>query len=211
MSLSCHFEPGSPRRDMYRVERRDQCTLVFGTIPATDLMALTMTAPKDAVLSSDLALLAGANLAFGAPDAIDALSTLLRQEKRECIAPNLSTLSPAARTWLTEGEQGLSAATIFTRVTGVVHPILRGDRTPSDVPHDPADFRRCRLLLEAVPEIDLAFTPVMRAVSPQWQKLELAWIDLCHTMDEECPDWRRGEGQCPQTYAAMKQLQATVA
>lgn len=212
MPLTQHLElAATGAGDAYRVEHRDHCTLLFGVIPVPDLVALSETAPEKSVMSTDLAQLAGATFAFGQRDAVEALSAKLRQEKSEDVdremAPELSTLSPEARQWLIHGEHGMSAATIFTRVTGMAHPMLRGNRTPTDFPWDPADLRRCRLLLEAVPDIAKAFPEVMRPVSALWERLVDAWPHLCEVMDNECPNWRIA-GHCPRTYARMKQLQA---
>lgn len=61
----------------YTVEHRKGCTLVFGSMPVTDLVALTKGA-GDQVMSPDLARLAGAQFAWGLPEDVDAMSDALR-------------------------------------------------------------------------------------------------------------------------------------
>ena len=50
--------------------------------------------------------------------------------------------------WLENGERGISSNTIVSHLTG----IFVGNRYADSYPRDPADFRRCELLLRAVPE-----------------------------------------------------------
>lgn len=89
---------------------------------------------------------------------------------------------------------------MFTSLTGV--DALRGGH--KDHPYDPADFRRCRLLLEAVPELQ-PLLPNMAKESPAWAGLVKAWADICSTMDSETPNWRSPKGErAPLTYQLIK-------
>lgn len=106
-----------------------------------------------------------------------------------------------AMLWLANGQRGVSSNTIFTMLTGIN---ALGD-WHLDHPYDPADLKRCRLLLEQCPELQDKFEN-MATVSETWKLLVKDWDSLCTTMDEECPEWRNGKGVAPKTYAMMKSI-----
>lgn len=112
-------------------------------------------------------------------------------------------LSDNAIQWLASGSRGLSSETIFTAITGV----RIGDADDVNHPWDPDDFRRCRLLLEACPEI-AAELPKMSIASRAWAALVPRWNDICTLMDEETPNWRTPSrfDTAPRTYALMKEI-----
>lgn len=112
----------------------------------------------------------------------------------------LTPLSQEACAWLAAGERGISSDTIFSHLTGVV-----ATRHGHGYPYDPADLKRCRLLLEQVPELRAEF-PRMAELGDPWPALVKAWDELCELMDTECPEWRAGRGLARGTYAFMKQL-----
>jgi hypothetical protein len=114
-----------------------------------------------------------------------------------------SGLSCNAVAWLAHGERGISSNTVFTHLTGI--DALRDWH--SDIPYDPADLRRCRLLLESCPELAAAF-PKMREVSPAWDALVERWDELCKLMDDESPNWRKPDRyeRAPKTYDLMASL-----
>lgn len=116
--------------------------------------------------------------------------------------PITVTLSVAAQLWLRHGERGVSSDTIFGRLTGLYLVGHWGETHPLD----PDDFRRCRLLVEGVPEFRERLGE-MAAASPTWAALVGAWDELCALMDEEAPTWRTARGaRCPRTYERMRQL-----
>ena len=84
----------------------------------------------------------------------------------------------AAIEWLRAGERGMSSEAIFARLTGI--PI----ESEKNHPHDADDLRRCRALLDAVPEF-AARLGEMSDVSERWAKLVKVWPRLCAIMDEE--------------------------
>ena len=89
----------------YTVSSREGCTLITGSVPARQLVALTAAAGDDAVLSDDLARLAGVQFAWGSPADVGALTAKLRDERLADLAtPSAGTprdgLSDAARRWL---------------------------------------------------------------------------------------------------------------
>jgi hypothetical protein len=192
----------------YAVEQRDGCTLIRGVVTLERMASICTAAGPDAVLATDLAFLSDAVMAFGTQSAVDALVAKLRAAKLADARPQerFSGLSDAATEWFLAGEHGLAAATVFTRVTGIPHPYIRDEGVePTSHPSDPSDLRRCRLLLDAAPELMQPFREIMPGVSPAWMALVANWDDLCSTMDRECPDWRAGKGgACRETYRKMQ-------
>ena len=90
---------------------------------------------------------------------------------------------------------------MFTRLTGV--DAMRNSLKSH--PYDVADFRRCRLLLEQVPDLQ-HLLPLMVDLSPEWKALVQSWGVICASMDAEIPDWReRRGGAAPKTYDLIKQ------
>lgn len=84
--------------------------------------------------------------------------------------------------WLATGARGISSEAIVSHLTGVPISGRLGLREPCD----PSDFRRCELLLRAVPLARLAL-PAMRTVSPIWGQLVDHWDELVDLIEEEAP------------------------
>lgn len=190
----------------YTLTERAGCTLVRGEVPISSLAKLMKASGRHAILDPDLARLADATMAWGAPSAVEALRRELRAEKLAAARAGkpMDGLSAAAQEWLLAGEHGLSACAIFWRLTGTKPPILRGDRGFAH-PHDPDDLRRCMLLLEQVPELSGRIGE-MRGASRHWDALIPGWETLCGSMAAEIPNWReppRGSA-AKRTYLAMK-------
>lgn len=157
---------------------------------------------KDAVMDTDVARMAGANFAGGHPAALAELRARLAAGALQFERAANPGLSPEAAAWLAGGERGVSSNTIFEHLTG----ISAVGKWGGGYPHDPDDFRRCRLLLERVPEL-VPLLPRMAEVSPVWAALVAGWDILCATMDAESPNWRAGRGgSAPKTYAMMKKI-----
>lgn len=189
----------------------DGVTLVRGPdggVPADLFLSLASRFPQQAaVFDPDVARMAEALFAIGTPDNLARLRGKLAPEARTRInnMPRMSHLSAAAREWLACGEQGLSALAIYLHTTGVRPPYL-ADSALTAYPRGPADLRRCRLLLDAVPEVRARFA-VMATVSGIWRRYVDAWPQLCATMDAELPQWRAGGGIATRTSQAMQALQ----
>ncbi len=108
-------------------------------------------------------------------------------------------ISDALNHWLGNGERGTSSESIVQHLTG----ILVARRWGICAPCDPDDLRRCRLLLEAVPELAPRFGE-MASASGVWAELVEIWDDLCATMDREAPAWRTHGGNCSKTFRMMQ-------
>lgn len=108
-------------------------------------------------------------------------------------------VTPEMVEWLANGERGISSDTMFTNLTGI--NAMR--RSSQSHPYDPADLRRCRLLLERCP-ILLLRLHMMRDVSKEWAGLIDQWEVICSSMDDESPKWRDARGSAPKTYELMR-------
>lgn len=106
------------------------------------------------------------------------------------------TIPAAAMEWQRRGEKGISSNAIFETMTGFPVTGSWGRGYPSD----PDDLRRCRLLLDAVPEF-AARLGEMATVGPEWAELVAIWPRLCATMDAELA---KHPARCPETYRLMK-------
>lgn len=178
--------PQSFPRHEVRVAYQNHCVMVFGSVPFELFSALSKSLPKDAVMSTLLAQITGATLAMGPPKNIEELCLSLAPKRLEEMTRLLAGtgLSQKAIEWLAVGQRGLSSEAIFYRLTG--HPPK--DRVNKHHPHDADDFRRCRMLLEHVPELKPRISE-MSDVSPEWAALVRYWDQLCVTLDLEMPDW----------------------
>lgn len=191
---------GNPAGCSYTIQHRDNCVLIFGSVPASSLTAITGLAPDGALMAMDLARMVGANFAFGLKADVDALVEKL---KPAAVASTIEkyagqNLPTGAAEWLAAGERGVSSNTMFEALTGV-SAFHAADNHRSH-PHDPADLRRCVLLLEAVPELRQRLTN-LRHVSAEWSMLVDIWGVLTDTLAEEMAAGK----SAPRTYALMKE------
>lgn len=173
----------------------------FGPAPIDFLSSASALCGKDAILDTDVARMAGASFAVGSPAALAVLKAKLEDGALAAERAANPVLSPEATAWLAGGERGVSSNTIFEHLTGISAVGEWG----GSYPRDPDDFRRCRLLLERVPEL-VPLLPRMAEVSPVWAALVAGWDSLCATMDAECPNWRSGRGSAPKTYKMMQKI-----
>ena len=157
---------------------------------------------KDAVMDQDLARMAGATFAAGDQRALARLRQRIIPGAIQAEQARHPNISIDAVRWLAVGERGVSSNSIFSHLTGI--DALSGSGL-MDHPYDVGDFRRCRLLLEQVPELFQEFEQ-MSGVSPQWAALVEAWPAICAAMDEELPEWRHSAfgRKCPKTQSLIK-------
>lgn len=184
----------------YTVTERGGCRIITGELPLSAIGVLTHGMSRKAVMDVNLARMLGATFVVGEPADIDRLKEdpSVVAQARDRVSTTHQHLSDAARAWLATGERGISSDAMFARLSGSVP---RTTATPSDT----ADLRRCRLLLEQVPEFGTKF-PMMADISPTWAALVQRWDELCTLMDAETPDWRKGGGVAVKTYYLMKAI-----
>ena len=166
--------------------------LGFGPQPMDFFKTAQKACGKEAVIDQDVARMAGATFAVGAPQLLADLRKRLEAGALNEVKSTNKGLSEKAAKWLANGERGISSNTIFEQLTGM--------QATSDGyschPLDPADFRRCQLLLEQVPELQEQFYR-MAEVSPEWERLVRAWPDIVAAMDAQAPEWRNGRSGKP--------------
>lgn len=97
--------------------------------------------------------------------------------------------------WLCSGETGLSSKTMVCIHTGNEMDRGWGFHAPSDV----ADFRRCWLLVQAVPEVKNSF-PLIAKLCPAFKGVIENWDKISAAYERE-----RGKGCCPKTYQLLKE------
>lgn len=177
--------------------------LAYGPQPVSFFTDASKIAGKESVLDPDVARMAGATFAVGSPAELAALRQRLEAGSMAHERAANPGLSEAATKWLASGERGISSNFIFTRLTGI--DAMGGWHAERGChPHDPADFRRCHLLLEQVPELYFQFDKMAEA-GPVWAALRSAWGDILNALDEESPGWREGQGRAaPNAYAIIK-------
>ncbi|ADC73120.1 conserved hypothetical protein (plasmid) [Thioalkalivibrio sp. K90mix] len=158
-------------------------------------------------LSMDLAARTGWTFFIGPPDALAARTRALDEDAKASAPGPDAPVMERLRHWGAHGEPGLSANTL----AGALKADLNGADLPEAIhyPHDPSDLRRCRLLIDQVPEAAPESLRLLRAASPQWDALARGWGALCARMDHECPQWRAPEGE---TFAlrTYRHLQAVI-
>lgn len=108
--------------------------------------------------------------------------------------------------WLAFGERGLSSEAIVQHLT---RQQILGQTWGYRIhhPHDPADFRRCQLLLNSVPLARLHL-PMMRSASPEWARLVDAWDEIHEAIESEVPDYlgKWATGSAMKGYRLMKRV-----
>lgn len=84
-----------------------------------------------------------------------------------------------ANEWLATGERGTSSETIFEVITG-----KKITKYGKSHPYDPDDFRRCYLLLKAVPEWKNKLH-LLKSESKTWANLVDNWDKLTEMLEEQ--------------------------
>lgn len=109
--------------------------------------------------------------------------------------------------WLLNGETGMSSKEIV-RAYHDLPPRWHLYGARRDYPLDPADFRRCLLLLEAVPEIrEQAFQRLAEEPAPSpWPALVARWDEIAAVFLEEWGPDRPKNGRAPLTYKLMREI-----
>ena len=112
-------------------------------------------------------------------------------------------MTPEALAWYLHGEHGTSSQAIFDRLT-----FGQTRERWHNHPSNPDDFRRCELLLRAVPEYRERLSEMAR-LSDIWGRLVEHWQEIADLMETEMPGVFTGRdprGRCPLAYALMSRL-----
>jgi hypothetical protein len=178
--------------------------MIFGPVPITDMVKL-MAPPfgEEWIMDMNLALKLGATLVFGQKADLklmaasdDVKSRILDHQKK---ALNGVRVSDTAFAWMVGGERGKSSDSMFGFLAGVK------SMQHAAHPRDAADFRRCRLLLEQVPEFNDR-RQALAKLSDVWGDFVSKWDELCAVMDAEAPAWREKAGFASKTDQALQKI-----
>lgn len=106
--------------------------------------------------------------------------------------------------WYRSPYCGISSATIAHVLGGgrLIGSGGFGSPDGADAPYDPADFERCRRVVDMFPGWRARLGEVADRY-PIWRGIVDAWDELVALLDEERPS-----GQAPKLYARIKQLRA---
>lgn len=177
----------------YTIEEFLGCTIVTGPVPIMDMVEIMQRGGDDGIIDPGMGKVYGASMVIGSAENLEKLRadprTLALAHMKAQAEGGSANLSENAMRWLEYGERGMSSEAMFSRFTG----ITLDEEDNTNHPYDGGDFRRCRLLLEYVPEFKSQLH-LMKDVSPQWHSLVNSWDELCEVMDAEAPDWREQSG-----------------
>lgn len=81
--------------------------------------------------------------------------------------------------WINHGEHGISSMTMFNHLSDHI----KIDCPRENIPCDPDDFRRCHLLLEAVPQFRTKLHRLKEI--PMWSNLVQNWDILTAMLEEQ--------------------------
>ncbi|WP_226982806.1 hypothetical protein [Vibrio navarrensis] len=102
-------------------------------------------------------------------------------------------------TWLAKDGGGLSSQFMVFTALGIE------PKRVGCYPRDPADFNRCLVLIDRVPEVKNFFDVIAQS-NPQWSALIKNWDLIEQTFLEEAGlDWSKNN-RAPKTYALMKEI-----
>ena len=113
----------------------------------------------------------------------------------------MTELAKGITNWFVNGETGLSSMCIASVMLGFKPKTI-------DHPLDPPDFKRCLLLVNAVPEVKSNLWK-MKDVSEQWSALIDRWDDVEKCFMEEVAEWldtKFSRKSAIRTYDLMKEI-----
>ena len=171
-------------------------------LPFQAMDVLTKLLPKKSVIDPDAARITETMIAAGLPHDLEKLKQKYGPGYLEKVRNLYPNLSEQASYWLALGEQGTSSMSLFQEATGV--QILPASKNKITAPQDPADLKRCLLLIDAIPEARLAVDN-LAVKHAKWASLAPIWDDLVAQFENEVPNWRTAGGKAPITYMMMKE------
>jgi hypothetical protein len=153
----------------------------------------------------------GNSFILNTPISISMMSAIIKQfvkDHKNCPktwtepvpSPEGKTEEQNCKWWIDNGEHGTSSITMLNYLSDS-HYKLKLDYLPCH-PCDPDDFRRCYLLLKAVPQFRSKLHR-MCTVSPIWDKLVKNWGLLEQLLEEQM-----ATGKTNSMYETMKKLGA---
>lgn len=169
----------------YSVQRIHGCTIIRGSLPISDLVALTSGQDKRVVIAPTIGSRLGACMVFGTPEALEDLKAAnlpaCTRVQEEIAAARSAGLGQDAIDWLDGYERGSSSECLFTLATGV--KVGFGGHY---LPHDSGDFGRCLNLVRSVAAVrdnldKVRAEPEWGRVIDRWQELERLYEEQAHS------------------------------
>lgn len=120
----------------------------------------------------------------------------------------LAHLPLDVRLWIMHGELGVSSTSIVERMENMPIGTILPHMQKRTHPYDPDDFRRCQVLLDAVPSYQERL-PELLSVGPEWHTVVVHWNDIDRLIEEEVPGYRKTpkkKGKARKAYAYMQEL-----
>jgi hypothetical protein len=112
----------------------------------------------------------------------------------------VSILKDRVLNWYATGRTGVSSEAMANTVCDI-----ECSNGFANHPHDPSDFNRCLLFLEAVPEAKLLLSKVAE-ISPVWKRLVERWDEIeSMLIGEVGHNWSKGRS-APKTYELMREI-----
>lgn len=184
----------------YEVKVIQNCRLIFGEVPLSDMAGLLRSFGKNAIMDINLAKRVGALMVIGAPEDIQALwaMNLPPSAANQAEHDNLMKQGfPRVAHWLLHGERGLSSEAMCKALYGV--PAC----ARQDHPRDGDDFRRCVLFLDQTESrSDPNLWKQLRALSAEWAALVAHWAEIETLLKD---DLAKNGHRCSQAIRALLQ------
>lgn len=193
----------------HSVEYVNNCVVLRGLVPLDIMSSVLKKSDPDAVICPRLGIMMGATMVIGLRDDLDALISITPRKR---LPTHLALkLGAEVSAWVEEADIGSSSTFLLWTLTGfnAMKWYETGEPLLAPVscahPKDPADFARCRRLLES----DTTFAARLPKVAPssrEWDLLVQNWSELCREMDFETPNWRTSPRAAPRTYGLMSEI-----
>lgn len=195
----------------YRLIRSQNCFIMVAAQPgagipvSTGLEDLMKLAPKAAVMDLQAAWILDANMVVGTEDALWDLKRTAGYAKaaeakvEACFKGAVVAPTPELRQWLAYGSTGLSSrylVGILSQAPALVASAQVRGADPSHVPipHDPSDFHRCVMALDAAPNLRRRFNAVAQT-HDAWAAIVAEWDVLVALLRyAQMPSDRTGTG-----------------
>jgi hypothetical protein len=186
----------------YRIQKIENCRIVTGHVPLSDMAMLIQGFSDQAVMATDIASRIGATLVIGEPEDIERLRLcdlpISDQRLRDAEQARKAGLPETVIQWLLTGERGLSSDALCKAYFGIP------ERAGIDHPHDPSDLRRCLLFLQAVDEPNQWRFDQLQDLSQAWLLLSCHWTELVACFEQECS--QSINNAAPETYALIQKI-----
>jgi len=186
----------------YRIQKIENCRIVTGRVPLSDMEMLIQGFSDRAVMATDIASRIGATFVIGEPEDIERLRLcdlpISDQRLRDAEQARKAGLPEATIQWLLTGERGLSSDAMCKAYFGIP------ERAGTDHPHDAGDLRRCLLFLQAVDESNQWRFDQLQDLSREWLFLSCHWTELVACFEQECA--QSTNNTAPETYALIQKI-----